>query len=69
MFNRHVEVKMVKNEKKTPDTTVEEVTLIKFAQAKAMLKDLSRTVVVGVVGYVVVDTLRQVVIAQATQTR
>lgn len=66
MFNRHVEVKMVKNDKKTPDTTVEEITLIKFAHAKAMLKDLGHTVVVGVVGYVAIDTLRQVVIAKAT---
>lgn len=69
MFNRHLEMKMVKNDKKTPDTTVEEITLIKFAHAKAMMKELSRTIVVGVVGYVVVDTLRQVIVAQATQKR
>lgn len=69
MFNRHIQVKMVKNEKTIPETTVEEVTLIRFAQANKMMKDLIHTIGIGVVGYVVVDTLRQVVIAQATKPR
>lgn len=66
MFNRAIQVKMVKNDKKnTTEPNFEEVISIKFAQASRMMKDITRTIGIAVIGYVVVDTARQMLIAKA----
>lgn len=68
MFNRALQVKMVKNEKQelTPEDKQ-----VAFATVVGVISDsienLTKKVIGGVVLYITLDTVRQVMVARATR--
>lgn len=66
MFNRKLEVKMVKNEKKTPACTCNaDVVPVKFVYANAAATNMLQSIGKAVVAYIVLDTFRQVLVTMA----
>lgn len=69
MFNRTLHVKLVKTKKETPVTSVQEISLegkvaIIGHYAERAVKKAGQ----AIVAYVVVDTLRQVIVAKALKS-
>lgn len=65
MFNRHIQVKLKKNDKALPyDQSVEDLET-KLAIISEHVEKAIRKMGRAVVAYVVIDTVRQVLVAQA----
>ena len=68
MFNRALQVKMVKNEKKelTPEDKQEAFATVVGVISESV-ENLTKKVIGGVVLYITLDTVRQVMVARANR--
>ena len=65
MFNRKIEMKIVKNKKSEPAPTEDKSVPVKFVYANAAANNLLYELGKGVVIYMLLDTFRQVMVERA----